>query len=566
MESSEQNLTTPSVGTRGESRMNKRLKFGLTSGLFFAFGMLLCLSPNVNAQATFGGQRFQVDDNVDQLEIVAGTARRLKFRYEIPEIMVENPDVIQATPVSTNEILITGLKPGVSTFTVSDPNKNIQMINVEVKVDTRKLELALKNYFPDSQVKVHPLNTGVILAGHVARADQVSNITQVARDFFPNVVNHLQVHGNQNIAIKVKVYEVSRNKLKQLGINWSYLGDEFSLISSAEQLIQAFGTAVAPAGDTLAFSVLDGNEGFFAAIDALERHDVAKVLDQPILVAQNGRPAEFLSGGEIPIQVAGGLGTNSIEFRPFGTKLDMVPIVSGNGELTLEVRVEVSDVDPTLAVDGVPGFRVRRVNTGVKMRAGHTLALAGDYRDDYTATKQGVPGLISNPILGPLFRRVENEQTETELVFLISPRFISDVEETALPELGPGQLTTAPSTRELFHNGYIEVPRCKDDCPVPRDGATRQNQLAPQQQHYPGSGSGTQGYPSQQVIPGPSVNPYPPQPGSFPPPVSTGSGSGSFGRNAVPARPNSSRRPEVDRTASSANNSFLWPDNNTQTR
>ena len=539
----------------------------LNSGLFFtglivATAMVLCFGDSANAQATFAGQRFQVDDSVDQLELIAGSARRLKFQYEIPEIMVENPEVLTATPVSPNEILITGLKPGISTFTVSDPDKNLQMINVEVKVDTRKLELAFRNYFPDSQIKVHPLQTGVILAGHVARADHVTNIMQVARDFFPtNVVNQLQVNGNQNIAIKVKIYEVSRTKLKQLGIDWSYLGEDFSLVTSAEQLISAFASPLAGPGiaaggaDTIAFSVLDDNEGFFAAIDALERHDIAKILDQPVLVAQNGRPAEFLSGGEIPIQVAVGLGTNSIEFRAFGTKLDMVPIVQGNGELTLEVRAEVSEVAPELSSGGVPGFRVRRVNTGVKMRAGHTLALAGDYREDYAAEKQGIPGLMSSPVFGPLFRRVENTRNETELVFLITPRFISDVEDSSLPALGPGQLTDEPSTRELFRNGYLEVPRCQEDCPLPQEGMGASQGSFNQGGHYPGTQlQAPMGVP--QNIPAGDI--YQQQPVIVPqapaPPV-----QGSGTRSALPRFLGSSRREAKSVVERSADNSFLWP-------
>lgn len=487
--------------------MIKHLNCKVIFALFIAFTVLASSGTPVSAQANFG-QRFQVDDSVDQLELIAGAARRLKFKYDIPELVVENPEILQATPVSPNEVLITGLKPGVSTITVSDADENLQMINVEVKVDTRKLEMAFRNYFPDSQIKVHPLQTGVILAGHVARADQVANIMQVASDFFPsNVVNQLQVNGNQNIAIKVKIYEVSRTKLRQLGIDWSYLGPEFSIVSSVSQIIQAANqtAGVTAGGNTLSFGVVDeGGRQFDSFIQTLERHSIAKLLDQPVLVAQNGRPAEFLSGGEIPILIPQGLGNATVEFKAFGTKLDMVPIVHGNGELTLEVRAEVSEVAEDLAtINGTPGFRVRRVNTGVKMKAGHTLALAGDYREDHSASKTGIPGLMHSPVFGPLFRTVEDQVNETELVFMITPRFISDVDPSATPQLGPGQMTTYPSSRQLMVDGYLEVPRCEDDCPVPP--VSRQNTNVnpgfganmnlnnggePIQVGYPGIGSG----------------------------------------------------------------------------
>ena len=434
------------------------------------FAALTALSISVTAigQTPISPQ-FAVNSSVDSIELIAGSSRRLQFDYTIPELMVENPEVISATPVTQNEILVTGIKPGISTITISDPNKNLQTITVEVTIDVRKLERALTAHFPDSQIKVAALKTSVILKGNVARADQVQNILAVARDYFPtNVINELQVNGSQNIAIKVKIYEVSRTKLRQLGIDWAFLGDDYSLVSSVSELIQEVSAGGAAAtGQNLSFGVLNNSDSFNAFIQALEKNNLAKLLDQPVLVAQNGRPAEFLSGGEIPIQVASGLGSNSIEFRPFGTKLDLVPIVHGQGQLTLEVRAEVSEVANDLSGDtNVPGFRVRRVNTGVKMKAGHTLALAGDYREDVQTEVTGIPVLMDSPFFGPLFRKVKEEKNETELVFLITPRFISEVEPHRVPRLGPGQLTTSPSDRELYMNGYAEVPRCTDDCPT----------------------------------------------------------------------------------------------------
>jgi pilus assembly protein CpaC len=493
--------------------MKKHLNCNLFLGLLIALITVTSSGLSLSAQVNFG-KRFQVDDSVDQLELIAGAARRLKFKYDVPEMVVENPEILQAIPVSPNEVLITGLKPGISTLTVSDADQNLQMINVEVKVDTRKLEMAFRNYFPDSQIKVHPLQTGVILAGHVARADQVANIMMVARDFFPtNVVNNLQVNGNQNIAIKVKVYEVSRTKLRQLGIDWSYISPDFSLISSVSQIIQAANATagVTASGNTLAFGVVDdGGTQFDSFIRTLERHSIAKLLDQPVLVAQNGRPAEFLSGGEVPILIPAGLGSTTVEFRAFGTKLDMVPIVHGNGELTLEVRAEVSEVAADLAsVDGTPGFRVRRVNTGVKMKAGHTLALAGDYREDHTATKRGIPGLMHSPVFGPLFRNVEDEANETELVFLITPRFISDVDPAAAPKLGPGQMTTPPSSRELMIDGYLEVPRCADDCAINESGTRLQNQFSNQGFQSNGFQTMPASYPQMGSSAKPNLSPYP---------------------------------------------------------
>ena len=445
--------------------MRKNLLWSLCLAVATAFST----SSVLFGQGQQFGPTFEITRAVDSIKLVAGASQRLKFAYDVPELMVENPKIISATPVTPSEILITGLTPGISTITVSDPDNNLQMISVEVGIDVRKLERAIGTHFPDSQIQVAALRTSVLLKGNVARADQVQNILAVARDYFPtNVINELQVNGSQNIAIKVKVYEVSRSKLRQLGVDWSYLGDDFRIVSSVADLIQNVSRGGAAAtGQNLSFGVLNDSNAFNAFIQALEKNSLAKLLDQPVLVAQNGRPAEFLSGGEVPIQVASGLGTNSIEFRPFGTKLDLVPIVHGQGQMTMEVRAEVSEIANDLSGElGVPGFRVRRVNTGVKMKAGHTLALAGDYREKVQNEVKGIPKLLDSPFWGPAFRAVQEESNETELVFLITPRFISEVEPDRVPRLGPGQLTTSPSDHELYLNGYSEVPRCNEECPV----------------------------------------------------------------------------------------------------
>ena len=530
--------------------MNMRIKLIILGCLTTLF--CVCSSSAFAFQG-ISGPHFEVNESVESLDIIAGSARRLKFAYQVPELMVENPEVIQASPVSPNELLITGLKPGVSSITVSDPDKNLQTIAIEVLVDTRKLELAFKNYFPDSQIKVHPFNSGVILAGHVARADQVANIMKVAADYFPtNVVNQLQVNGNQNIAIKVEVYEVSRTKLRELGVDWAVFGSRVEVISSVSDIIAAttsgaaggVGDAISNGSETISFGVVNDNFIFRKFIKALEQNNVAKLLDQPVLVAQNGRPAEFLSGGEIPIQSAAGLGATQIEFRPFGTKLDMVPIVHGNGELTLEVRAEVSEVAPELSVGGVPGFSVRRVNTGVKMRAGHTLALAGDYRETSSAENRGIPKLKHSPFLGPLFRTINDTVNETELVFLITPRFVSDVEPSQLPVDRPGRVTTLPSDHELYVDGYIEVPKCNDDCPV--NDSFGAGGVGPAVS-FQGGGipqDFNQGF--QGGYPAPQVPQFQPQQGFGP--------SGSASRQAPQAPP-----------VRQANSGFAWP-TSSQTR
>ena len=509
--------------------------------------VLLSSGPSVATAQHLGnrlGQETFVDASFEQMEVIVGSSQRLKFGYKIPELLVESPEVVKATPVSPTEILISGLKPGVSSITVSDPEKNLQSFTIQVTADTRKLEAALQRHFPDANIQVHALQTGVVLKGTVVRADDVNTVVAIAKDYFPTtVINRLQVDSGQVVAIKVKVYEVNRSKLKTMGIDWAVFGADFRFVSSVSDIINTVSVSDASfetgGTQTLSLGVFDGNTSFFKFLEALEQNNIARLLDQPTLVAQNGRPAEFLSGGEIPILVASGLGTNSIEFRAFGTKLDMVPLIHGQGELTLEVRAEVSDVDNSLAFGtGVPGFRVRRVNTGVRMKAGHTLALAGDYQESSETEKRGIPFLMDSPLIGHLFRRTTDTSAENELVFLITPQFVSEVDPSQVPQLGPGQLSMPPSRAEMYRKGYVEVPRCSNDCPI-NDSFANPHGSNVVPQGYPASGS------------------YSPGSGTVTP-----ANYGSSQNQGVQQYPLYSDNPQPTNTSADYGTGFGWPQGN----
>lgn len=450
----------------------------MTTSFRLVFRFALCL-------AVLGGQFFfpaiplvarqwnsaqEVAPGTETIVLIQGASKRLKFNYDIPELMVENPEIVQATPMRIDEIMISGLRPGHTSLTVSDANQQLQTVRLIVEIDTRPVELALRRNFPDSNIRVNALQTGIVLHGEVARPEQIETARLVAQDYFAsNVISLLQVQGAQNIAIQVKVYEVSRTKLRRLGVDWQINGERFGVVSNVSKLITSGGISgpIVGSGQDFAGGILTDSTQFAAFMQALEQRNVAKIVDQPVLIAQNGRPAEFLAGGEVPFLIQQGLGNSTFEFRSFGTKLDLVPIVEGQGYLTLEVRAEVSQVADDLGGDsGLPGFRVRRVNTGVKMRAGHTLALAGDFRETSTTSVRGIPKIMDRPAIGSLFRRVQDEFSETELVFLITPNFISDVDPSLIPMQMPGTLTQSPSNRELYLNAHVEVPKCVEDCPI----------------------------------------------------------------------------------------------------
>jgi pilus assembly protein CpaC len=215
-------------------------------------------------------------------------------------------------------------------------------------------------------------------------------------------------------------------------------------------------------GQTVEFGIIGSDATFFGFIDALQQNNVAKILAEPNIVSVSGRPAQFLEGGELPILVPQSLGTSSIEFKPFGTQVDFLPIVLGNGNIRLEVRPRVSALDPSIGIQlqdqNIPGFRVRQADTAVEMRAGQTFALAGLIQHQTEALERGIPYLSDLPVLGIPFRKVEERVNEIELLILVTPEFVDALDPHEVPLCGPGMGTQSPTNKELYCDGFLEVP------------------------------------------------------------------------------------------------------------
>jgi len=403
----------------------------------------------------------------ERLEITANTSRIVKLDQKIPRAQVNNKDLLDLTPLSPNEVQIFAKKPGVTQVNLWDEANNIHTLDVIVYGDARELEQVLSSQYPNSNIKVRPIANSVILSGYVDSQEQVSGIIRIAEDYYPKVIPNITVGGVQQIALHVKVMEVSRTKLRTLGMDWSFSNGSDFVVSGVSGLISATaaqaGSATA-SGDTIRFGFVDGNNSFFGFLQALKKYELLKLLAEPTLITVSGRPAFFNAGGEFPILIPQSLGTVSIEYKKYGTQVDFVPIVLGNGNIRLEVRPRVSEIDNTRSVTinstTVPGLRVREVDTGVEMKAGQTLALAGLVQSRVETQNTGIPWLSDLPYLGVPFRRNSEVMNEVELLILVTPQFVNGVDPCDVPPCGPGSGTTSPTDCQFYFKGYMEVPAC----------------------------------------------------------------------------------------------------------
>lgn len=234
--------------------------------------------------------------------------------------------------------------------------------------------------------------------------------------------------GSQQVNIRVRFAEVARSELQSYGIDW-----EFGYESNGLKLGIFGNNAIPDGGGNLgAGGSTSGGFKFDVVIEALKRNGLVKILAEPNLTAVSGQPANFLAGGEIPIQVPQGQGVYTVEYKPFGVSLNFTPTIIGKNRIAMHVKPEVSEISGINSAAGsdgfsYPSFVVRRVDTTVEVGSGQTFALAGLFQQNMTRNLEKVPVLGDTPILGSLFRSERYQKRETELVVLITPYIVNPV-------------------------------------------------------------------------------------------------------------------------------------------
>ena len=426
----------------------------------------------------------RIQGTTDRMEITTNTSRILTLDKKIPKVQVNNPELLAVTPLSATEIQVSAKKAGVTQVNLWDEDGEIHTVDVFIYGDVRELEHALATQFPHSSVRVYRYSNSLVLTGFIDRPDYVDPIRQLAEDYAPKVINNISVGGVQQVLLKVKIYEVSRTKLRQLGVDIATAGNHGYFGTSVSGLLNNIGTTGNPVGlvngvagakaitdtggQTVEFAVTNGSDALFGFIRALQEKNVAKILAEPNIAAVSGRPATFRSGGQIPIPVPQGLGTIAIEYKEFGTQVDFLPIVLGNGKIRLEVRPSVSDLDyaNAISISGtlVPGIKDRMADTAVEMNAGQTFAVAGLIQQRSASTNRGIPLLADIPILGVPFRSTLDDSEEVELLILVTPELVDAMDPYEVPPCGPGMGTVSPSDCDLYIDGKIEVPNTCGPC------------------------------------------------------------------------------------------------------
>lgn len=405
------------------------------------------------------------------MQMVVNTSREVTADQSFKQVRIQNPNVLTAIPLGGDRLQISAVSTGVTQIDLVGANDSVHTIEVMVLGDVRELEAILRQQFPDANLSVVPVQQGCIVSGYVTSDEHVETVMRIAELYFPTVINKVTVTGIHTIQLECQIMEVSRTKLRDLGVDWAFANGDDVVASTVGGILSTAGTTFTPTGsETFTVGVIENSSSFFAAVRALRRNNLVKVLASPTLTAVDGRPASFNSGGEIPIVVPAGLGQVGIQFREFGTRLDYVAKVRGGGRIWLEVRPYVSEIDPSRSVTingiSVPGLRSRFLETGVELGAGQTLALAGLLQVRTEAIQTGLPILSDMPYVGTFFRSTREERNEIELLMTVTPNFAGPLDPHEVPTAAPGTATQSPTDRELYLRGYMETPVTGDcaDC------------------------------------------------------------------------------------------------------
>jgi pilus assembly protein CpaC len=377
------------------------------------------------------------------LVVLLNSAKRFQMSSRKAIRTVVNPKegvlAIRTIDRDPTTILLVGTAPGITHLELEDVDGFREVRKVLVQPDTEYLTRQLRAALPMSNITVTPSGAAtVILNGTVNRIEEARVADQVAAGLGFTVINNIRLDGVQQVQLDVVIARVRRTKIRNFGFNFlqnsrreifgSTLGGLLPTVPAAPvgtgipslilQPTQIAPIIASPPGQTNLFGgLISNNAGFLFFLQALENEGVAKILVQPRLVTKSGQPASLLDGGEQAVPVPAGLGQIGVQFEEFGTRLNFLPLVLGNGRIHLEVEPEVSTLDPAagVAIAGatVPGRVTQRIHTTVEMESGQTYVIGGLIQKLNAGNAIKVPVLGQIPFLGTAFSTKSYTDDET---------------------------------------------------------------------------------------------------------------------------------------------------------
>jgi pilus assembly protein CpaC len=503
------NLRTSHPAKRGPAKPNQ-VNLGRTNaGRVTAFAILLLLSfsafDGAAAQSrALADKPFAETQNAasvppaihsagasDVLHMTVGRSVVLTSATPLRRIYVGNPSVLQTYASGTSEIVLTAKTAGVSSMVLWDEAGGHRMYTVSADLDPDALRASFDAAFPGSSIHVDTGEGKVFLTGSVASDASSDAALKMASLYSKDVVNSLvvvPVHGKQ-VQLKLRIVEVDRTRLDQLGVN-IFAGGRTAIGTSTQQ----FSSTATGSGSSLIVSdplnifLYNSKLNVGLTVQDLEQRQILQVLAEPTLTTLSGLPARFLSGGEFPFPVVqGGTGNATaitIQFRPYGVKVDFTPTVNPDGSIRIKLSPEVSTLDFSNAVTisgfTIPALSTRQTETEVEIQNGQSFIVSGLLDHRTTEIMSKVPGIASVPILGELFRSKNFNHSVVELVIIVTATVVDPLTTTPQAEPEQPKMSVPNLDTNAFDGRAHNLPKAGVWAPAPQTQSPVQPQTPAQ--------------------------------------------------------------------------------------
>lgn len=436
--------------------------------------------------------------NAPLLSLTMGKADILNLPDGVSDILVANPSIVDVQAVKSNRLYAVGLSIGDTNIIVLDADGNVlKRIDIHVTYDLQAIQSLIGKLFPDEKVEVGCIHDQIILTGVASSPEVAGKIANLVGHYVSDlqevsdkstdelISNLMEVRGEQQVMLQVKIVEAERSIIKELGVDFTandpdelavgtlWGATPYSNTGGAYNSLgfgagSGWGMSQDPVGVASGFvdTKLDGVGVLGLFLSALEDENLINVLAEPNLTAVSGQQAGFLAGGEFPVPAGRDqYGNIIIEYREFGVSLNFKPSVMSSKRISLQLNTEVSSLDAsngvTLAELVVPGLDIRRAETTIEIPSGGSLMIAGLLQSQTAEGLKGLPGIKNTPVLGDLISSDSFSRDETELVVIVTAYLVEPYAEKddtqKKPERENGILGT------IFSKNIRRTYRLEDD-------------------------------------------------------------------------------------------------------
>ena len=402
----------------------------------------------------------------ETLNLSKGTGTLVRLSEPMSDVFVANDAIADVQVRSSSQLYIFGKGQGETTvYATSKSGRVVYAANVRVGNNISSLGEMLHLAMPEASIQAMPMNNLVLLTGTVANPEDVAEAQRLTQAYVgegTQVVTRLRSATPLQVMLKVRIAEVNRSALKNIGVNLLNRSTGSTLFGIGRGNPGTINVSKGPAdpltgvqpetvtgvtfnnivgGTTLGlFGHIFGTD-LLGTLDLMQNDGFVSTLAEPTLTALSGETASFLAGGEFPIPVSQGNNAVTIEYKQYGVGLAFTPIVLGDGRISMRVRPEVSELSDagSVRLNGftVPALTTRRAETTVELGSGQSFMIAGLLQNRSNNTIEKAPFLGDLPILGALFRSTSYQRNETELVVVVTPYLVRPVShQLALPTDG----------------------------------------------------------------------------------------------------------------------------------